>query len=207
MSFVDEGYSLITPNIFEGGARKVPEMPGVYALLMKGADRVLDLAGYGAGKRCAPWHVGDYVHLYTGESFNLAGRITDHLFGEPAASGFQLTLLALQHAHQSLWMSGSDEPDFVVVNRLRSLLRDNALIAFKQTPLCGDAEEDLIRRSGSPLNIRGRPQDDFTRVLTRVRQSLRQSGFQRLFEAQKTSRGARHVAQSDLGSLARLEPA
>lgn len=194
-SFVNEGFSLLTPQIFARGTRPVPEAPGVYALLLRGADRALRSAGYAAAVRCQPWNVDGYIHLYTGESYNLRGRIQEHLAGTPGQSGsFQPTLLALQYAHTSLWEPADVEDEDEMVSRLHGLLSSNLLIAFKRTALCGDVEADIIRRSGSPLNITARPADAFTRTLKNLRQEFRRAGFAHLFEARKTSSAARPYA-------------
>lgn len=194
MPFVDEGFKLTTPKILERGSRIVPAAPGVYAILLRSGDRALESAGYLEANRCAPWRVDEYIHLYTGESFNICGRIQSHIYGEPAESGFQLTALALNYAHNSFWARGEMEDGQSMTMHLQAILRDEALIAFKTVPLCGDVEADIIRRSGSALNIAARPADKFTRHLKGLRQKFRREGFQHLFETQKISPDFRYVA-------------
>jgi hypothetical protein len=169
--FVAEGFSLITPSLIKKYPEKIPPAPGVYAIMLRGGTEILSRCDSSLLDQ-RPWAVRDFTHLYTGESGNIRNRLDDHLTGEIDRSGFRLTLLSLQLSMRAIWpdMHWNIEDCDV---KLRHLIEANALIAFKRGDYIGDIEQDLISRSRSPLNIRGRPQTPFTQLLTSSRASLR----------------------------------
>lgn len=170
--FVAEGFSLMTPSVFDRYPDKVPPAPGVYAILLRNGLTILRRCGYDV--RHQPWKIRDFDHLYTGETWNLRARLTEHLDGEAERSGLRYTLLALQVYTGAVLFDGVEASIEDHDLRLRRLLRADALIAFKRSDLVGDVEENLIARSGSPLNIRGQKKTgDFKRLLKESRASLR----------------------------------
>ncbi|CAH2407926.1 GIY-YIG nuclease family protein [Mesorhizobium escarrei] len=179
--FVAEGFKLITASLFARYPNRVPEAPGVYAILVQGGDHILDRSNYnGLRPGPPPWRLASYVHLYTGESYDLRWRIREHLDGCSVASGFKLSLMALQYEYNAIWPD-SDELIGQMHSKLGQFLRTNALVAYKRTECIQDVEADLIRRSGSPLNDRGRKRDDFSRTLSKLRTKFRREKFNPIF--------------------------
>lgn len=178
--FLGEGFSLITGALLERYPKRVPAAPGVYALLVKDGHSILRKSGYDAAIEGAPWRIAQYVHLYTGESFDLRWRVSEHLAGCPVASNFKLSLLALQYGYRAIWPEYDPRVGHMDT-KLRRFLVDNLLIAFKRADFIGELEADLIRRSRSPLNLRCKPQGVFSRDLSRLRAKFRKEKLEPIF--------------------------
>lgn len=187
---VGEGFSLITPSVIERYPERVPRRPGVYTILLRGGDQLLSNAGYARHARPKPWRMVDFTHLYTGESGDLGGRLNQHLFGDADASGFRFTLMALAAEHDLV----EGFLDLEVATRRH--LKEHALIAFKEECLIGEVEERIVERSGSPLNIRAREPDEFTKYLRAARKRLRAKCAQALEKMSSASLRAEQVAPS-----------
>ena len=126
---VGEGFSLITPKLLDRYPTRVPRRPGVYAIFLRNGDRLLDVIGYGDKSRAAPWRIADFVHLYTGESGDLRGRLQQHLYGEAEESCFRLTLLSLASSATALL---ERQPHMELDALVKAHLHAHALIAFRR---------------------------------------------------------------------------
>ena len=73
----------------------LPERYGTYLVLIRGADRLLEMAGYFEHHDLLPYQRQGYWHLYTGAGFEWGRRVRHHLAGDSVKSNLRCTLEAL----------------------------------------------------------------------------------------------------------------
>ena len=171
---VGEGFSLITPSIFRRYPTRVPRVPGVYALFLAEGNRILADSGYFQTGRRPPWKIKNFVHVYTGEAGNINARIEQHISAKAERSGFRITLLAMK-ASTSFHDCRTAKPLRWLDERTRSNFDQDLLIAFKPCELIQEVEHEIIKRSGSALNIRNREADQFSRKLVELRRAIKRN--------------------------------
>jgi hypothetical protein len=152
--------------------RCIPERSGVYVMLVRAGDQLLDAAGYsalgGEPTWCSP--DGEYFHLYSGCSFDLRGRIKTHFVGHRQSSPFRKSVLALDAAYGAIAATGLPMP--LARNRDQGLtlwLVNHGLVGFRRCSDFIDAEQQLLTRTPSPLNVQRRNRTDFTNQLADIR--------------------------------------
>lgn len=152
-----------------GDASEIPTGSGVYALLFRNGDRLLEAAGYGRAD-AQPWSLGDWHHLYTGRSATLRRRVALHLSKTLNHSNVRESLLAL-HSHGNalaatgLALDGRVDPE----SALSSWLTAQCRVGFVETSNPFELERNIIAATASPLNISGRKRQGFTAVLEGLR--------------------------------------
>lgn len=169
---IRQGFSLVGGASIEKFAHRIPEGPGVYVLLIANGNEILERAGYRAQSDRAPWKLGRFVHLYTGESFGVRSRVAHHVTGTIKDSNFRMTLLALQAACHAI---SPTTQSWVSEDWLTEWLRQNALVGFRRAEFIKEVEADILERSPSPLNIAGRSRSTFTKTLMGMRREYRRS--------------------------------
>jgi hypothetical protein len=60
---------------------ELPRRCGTYLVLIRGGDRLLELAGYFAHQIRLPYRRGDYHHMYAGAGYEWGTRVRRHLTG------------------------------------------------------------------------------------------------------------------------------
>ena len=159
-------FRVITAATFLGNAQSLEAKPGVYGLLLRGAEPILAATSY-AGP--APYRIGDFAHLYTGASFELGKRVPHHLTGTVAASSFRETLFAID-----MYLDGVVGRKVVHCHKLSerlltAWLLKNTLVAYRGCEGPADEETILLKRFASPFNIDKRRPDSYARMLTALR--------------------------------------
>ena len=168
-------FEFISAAEFAHDRSKVRDTPGVYLLCLPKAALIERLTELPPEDRAASWSYGDFVHVYTGESYGLQSRLREHLTGEIDASTFRESLMALR------WFSGASEPTESFKDRslaeraLTDWLVANALIGYKTSPHIKDYERDILTFTTSPLNLMRDNPTEFTRRLKSVRREFRQA--------------------------------
>lgn len=170
---IKEGFHLVLARDFVPTPSQVIDTVGVYAILVKGADRKLCLMGYDELLDGKLWRINEYAHIYTGESYGVASRAMEHMTGTRLASNFRDTLLALEDSSGVSWSDVSK--DSATVSR-ETILSDwlfyNALLAFKPCNFVGEVERKILARSPSPLNVRDRKPISFTSTIEAARENF-----------------------------------
>lgn len=150
-----EGMGLVPAASFLSDPTQVPDGPGVYTLLLRGAMERLQRANLLADT-AAMWTVDGHAHCYTGETYGLRTRLMEHL--QPSTSNVRETLFALHWGGRSLTDGVICDAGLPVAeSTLSEWMRDNVLIGFKRCGYVRDEEQAILDREPSPLNIQGRP--------------------------------------------------
>jgi len=170
-TLLKEGFAILSAREFLNDPYVVRDAPGVYIILLQGAADIFTLACFDAMEISATWRVRGHDHIYTGESVGVRSRLLHHLLGTIRLSNFRHSLLALEFVYKALW--GSDEADLSKLEqRFSEWIIPRALLAYKICPLIGEVEANIIKRSSSPLNIKGRARSPATLRLKRARAAL-----------------------------------
>ena len=144
------------------------DAPGVYLILLQGGDIL-----FGDFDTLPLLASEGYYHAYTGESIGIRSRLLHHLTGTIRESTFRESLLALQFSRAVLWaeqIAGLGDLEA----RLSAWLVDNACVAYRVRNYIRDGEQEMLTRSASPLNLSGRPKDQFAKRLKADRVKFRQ---------------------------------
>jgi hypothetical protein len=150
-----EGFSILPAEQFLGNPELVRDTVGVYAISMQNAESFMCRAGLRYSESLPLWNVGGYSHIYTGESVGIRSRLLHHLIGTIRESNFRHSLIALQFVYEALWEG--DEPQLEALeSQLNEWLMPRTMVAYKTCSFVGDVESDILARSASPLNIKGR---------------------------------------------------
>ena len=168
-----EDFTYVTAEDFLKNPKSVPDRPGVYTILVDGADAILRATGYvDVGKRPVWTEIG-CGHLYTGATYGLRTRLKQHMLAVGGPSNLRDTLFAMQ------WAAGAlPQGPQVTLDRdsseeaLTNWLLPRAIVAFK---LCGyvyEVEKAILDRVASPLNIKGRETSAHSQVLMAMRRSF-----------------------------------
>jgi hypothetical protein len=148
------GMTFISAAEFAIDPTKVPNGPGVYALMFRNGAQLLSASGFGSDQMARVWRHEDHHHLYTGESYGLRGRLHEHLGGSVRSSNFRETLLALQWCEGALPGGPSVTEDGAATEaRLTEWLASEVMIGFKTCGYVRDVEAALLAQTASPLNI------------------------------------------------------
>jgi hypothetical protein len=150
-----EGFSMLSAQEFLSNPEIVRDIVGVYAILVHDADRVLCRTGLPHSDMLPVWKVDGYDHVYTGESVGVRSRLLHHLTGTIRESNFRHSLIALQFVYEALW-DGDESRLEALEFQLNDWLIPRTMVAYKTCSLVGDVESDILQRSASPLNIKGR---------------------------------------------------
>ena len=166
----NKGFTLVAANEFFSDPKVVPAGPGVYVLFVKDGSQVLSAAGYAPDRKLATWEERGCLHLYTGESLGMRGRLTQHLLEGIRESDLRKTLLSI------FWKDGAPPgglPDFsdrqAVEDALTEWMRTHVVIGFKTIGYTRTVERLMLERAASPLNIGDRKPSTFSRLLTQLR--------------------------------------
>lgn len=167
--FLNGGFTLVPAAHAVEYRTIIPEATGVYALLLRRGERLLDAAGYYDCPLPHPLvHVGEFVHLYSGCSGSIGTRIRNHLVGDKRVSNFRRTLLSLEGYCGAMsaiapFQLGANEE-----NDLTAWLSKNLMIAFQSTSDHLAVERGIITNLASPLNIQCRRPLPFARRLMAI---------------------------------------
>ncbi|HCQ53062.1 MAG TPA: hypothetical protein DIV82_02655 [Brevundimonas diminuta] len=152
----------------------VPDQPGVYVVLLKDTERMLGQLGFIESPGRPLWTHGGCQHVYTGETYGLRTRLTEHMTGSSEGASLRQSLLALHQA--KAWGSA----DVVVTDdrgrtedSLSEWLKREIVIGYKQSAYVRDYEADILSWSASPLNIARRVVTPSTTTLKTLRERLR----------------------------------
>ncbi|MFN3574587.1 MAG: IS1595 family transposase [Phenylobacterium sp.] len=169
------GFRFVSAAEFVDDSRVVPETSGVYALMFRDGEALLQNLGHCGEPDLPHWVEQGYLHLYTGETYALRSRLREHLQGDVRDSTLRETLMAAQWRSSAL---GAGGPDMSAVSeeveRTLSLwLSDQVLIGFKACGYVRDVEAEILRARASPLNIARRPPSAFANSLSELRRDFR----------------------------------
>lgn len=169
-----EGFDFIDAATFTAMPTLVPDRPGVYVVLLKNAKPILDQAGFIESTARPLWTHGDYQHVYTGESYGLRTRLTEHLTGSSEGASLRQTLLALHR--EGAWgatnVTVSDDRE-LAEEGLTAWLKEEAVIGYKPSAHVRDYEADILDWTASPLNIARRAANPFADTIKELRERLR----------------------------------
>ncbi len=157
-------------------ATYLPDLPrryGIYLVLIRGGDRLLELAGYFDYHDRLPYRRHGYWHLYTGAGYEWGRRVRHHLSSTGHKSNLRYTLEALELVCRAISRSGVSPWTGEGDDRLTRWLIQNSLIGACE---CGDPktlEKAILESTASPLNIDQRKWDPFGRRLIEIRAQAR----------------------------------
>jgi hypothetical protein len=156
------------------GLDELPNRPGVYVVLLRGGDRILESTRYFVYHDRLPYQREDFWHLYTGCGAEWGRRIRHHLTGNTVNSNLRFTLAALEHQARAIYRSGIGPWDSPLApERLTSWLLQNTLVGVVE---CADPftlEKAILEAEPSPLNIDQRRWDGFAQYLLEIRARAR----------------------------------
>ncbi len=165
-----DDFKWMPASSFASKAPDIPNTPGVYLLLIRNGEAIVDEVGYRSLGGAAVWSRAGWAHLYTGCSSTLRVRIKRHLHSDARQSTFRQTLLALNDYSDALNAIGVpfdlERPSEVV---LTEWLKNHCLIGFAEVADETQAEGEFLRRTASPLNIVGRSRSPFASRLVAIR--------------------------------------
>jgi hypothetical protein len=167
-------------NDLAGWIKDLPDKRGTYIVLIRGGDRLLELAGYFKYHDRLPYQRSGYFLLYTGCALEWGTRVRRHLTGNAFNSNLRCTLGSLEACCQAISRSGigpwdGDDPD----QRLTHWLRRNAVIGISECREPLTLEKAILETEPSPLNIDQRKWDSFGRRLIEIRAEARAEAFRR----------------------------
>lgn len=169
-----EGFTFIDAAAFTETPTSVPDGPGVYIVLLKNAKQMLDQAGFIESATRPLWTHGGYQHIYTGESYGLRTRLTEHLTGSSEGASLRQTLLGLHR--KGVWGAANvivaDDRD-LTEDGLTAWLKEEVMIGYKPSAHIRDYEADILNWTASPLNIARRPANPFVDSIKELRERLR----------------------------------
>lgn len=145
---------------------------GVYAILLKDADSLLNRAGLSNVADISRWSLKGHQHVYTGMSVAVRSRLLWHLCGNVWNSSVREALLSIQFVDCALW----GECDFDLKDqeeRLTEWLEDRVIVGFRIDDDAAELESSLIGRYPSPFNSKGNRQTDLVLELGKKRVLLR----------------------------------
>ena len=152
----------------------LPAGPGVYAIFARDGRALVESIGYQDPMGRPHWTHDDFVHLYTGESYGLRGRVLDHLTTGVDRSNLRLTLLALAHRGMPPFslgaLTGQADNDEAAMTEW---FRESVVVGFKSCGYVKDAESAVLNATPSPMNIAGREVTDFASWLRGLREEFK----------------------------------
>ena len=167
-SWADD-FSFVSAAEFLSDPKSIPTSPGVYALFLRSGEQLLDSVGYETG-HLPGWKVNGRTHLYTGESFGLRQRVTQHLLGDLEDSTFRGSLLSI---YSEAGLRRGEQPTFddgdATESALAEWLANEVTIGFKVCGYTRAHQDALLRRTTTPRNITDRPLTEFSRRLVEWR--------------------------------------
>lgn len=151
----------------------LPERYGTYLVLIRGGDRLLEIAGYFDQHDRLPYRRGTYWHLYTGAGFEWGRRVRHHLTGDSIKSNLRCTLEALELVTEAI--SRSDVAPWFGAgeDRLTRWLIQNALIGVCECEDPKMLEKLVLECTPSPLNIDQKKATPFAKRLLGIRAEAR----------------------------------
>lgn len=150
----------------------LPDLPkryGTYLVLIRGGDRLLELAGYFDHHDRLPYQRRGYWHLYTGAGYEWGRRVRHHLSGNTYKSNLRCTLEALETVCQAISFSGITPWTGDGDERLTEWIIRNAVIGACECSDPKTLEKAILESTASPLNIDQRKWDPFGRRLIEIR--------------------------------------
>jgi hypothetical protein len=133
----------------------------------------LEVARYFEHETALPWQIGEYGHVYTGQSAEGETRLRQHLFGAADVSTFRKTLLAVEEVYGAIsrsetgvWAGDSQE------EALSQWLADNAVVGWLTTDQPRELERAILAIEPSPFNIEGRRRSSYAAHLMGLRRSV-----------------------------------
>ncbi|MBK1976864.1 IS1595 family transposase [Brevundimonas diminuta] len=169
-----DGFNFIDAATFIETPATVPDRPGVCVVLLKDTERMLSQIGFIESPGHPLWTHGGCQHVYTGETYGLRTRLTEHMTGSSEGASLRQSLLALHFARA--WGSA----DFVVTDdrgrtedSLSEWLKREIVIGYKQSAYVRDYEADILSWTASPLNIARRVATPSATALKALRERLR----------------------------------
>jgi hypothetical protein len=149
-----QGFEFVSAEKFIENPDLIPDRPGVYVMMVEGGGELLAKSSYVPNSDAPVWVHEGSEHLYTGETYGLRTRLRGHLQGDRHVSNFRQTLLALQFCTGALPMGPAVTPDYQrTEEQLSDWLRPRVLIGFKSCHYIREEELNILRWTGSPLNI------------------------------------------------------
>ena len=162
----NEDFDFVSAADFLTNPKTVPNSPSVYCILLRGGSELMAQAGYFPDPRMPTWEVDRHLHIYTGESYGIRDRLAQHLAGNIKDSGMRESILAIQ------WLASSPPNGLSDFNgretteaALTEWLKTEATIAFKTCHYTRQAQNAIIARTATPLNISDRAATPFSRLL------------------------------------------
>src|SRR5258706_12156897 len=96
LGFLGEGFELRSANDLSQDVAPIADVgAAIYAFLFRDGDWLLKASGYFELGGKPPVCVGGYSHLYTGQTYDLARRIKNHLRGDVRTSTLRKSLLSI----------------------------------------------------------------------------------------------------------------
>ncbi|SJM45467.1 Possible transposase [Brevundimonas diminuta 3F5N] len=163
-----ENFKFVSTAEFVSNPATVPDGPGVYALFVREGDDLLRASGFVEQDHKPLWRRGTAVHVYTGETYGLRTRLTQHLLGGIETSNLRATLAALQFNPELIGLA-SDNGRTAVEAGLSEWLKANTLIGFKSCGYVRDVETVMLNAVASPLNVQRSNGGEYARRLLELR--------------------------------------
>ncbi|TPI22532.1 hypothetical protein [Mesorhizobium sp. B4-1-1] len=179
ISFLDDGFSLVTGASLQRFPEAIPAFRGIFILFVKDGQEILRKSNCNVGDNSSYCGVG-YFHLFTGQTFDLRQELQQHLVGMALTSAFKTALIALQYEHLSIWPE-MDALMGIMDRKLGLFLKDNLLVAYKHEKISKNGEADLIERLGGPLNLGSKFQRAQLANLKALQQKFREEMFGPVF--------------------------
>jgi hypothetical protein len=151
----------------------LPKQFGTYLVLIRGGDRLLEMAGYFVYHERLPYQRWGYSHLYTGSGYEWGRRVRHHLAGNNYNSNLRCTLEALEQVTSAISRSGATPWTGDGDDRMTRWLLTNALIGICECRDPKTLEKAILESTPSPLNIDQRKWDPFGKHLLEVRAEAR----------------------------------
>lgn len=169
-----EGFTFIDAATFTETPSFVPDQPGVYVILLKDAHKMLDRVGFTESAARPLWTRDGCQHVYTGETYGLRTRLTEHMGGSSEGASLRQTLLALHfgEAWGATDVVVTDDRDLTEAN-LSAWLKGQVVIGYKPSAHIRDYEADILSWTASPLNIARRGVTPLGAALMELRDRLR----------------------------------
>ncbi len=181
------GFQFVPAAQFAQDWSVVRDLPGVYVLLLR--DGAITLPD-DAVNDLPLWRRGGFVHVYTGESYGLRGRVREHLTGSLERSSLRESLLALRWSIGPAFGGIEVGPDrSSAEDKLTEWLLANALVGHKQSAHIRDYERDVLNFVASPLNTRRDQPTEFARKLREARALFREEVTSRWVPPERTFKG------------------
>lgn len=164
-----EQIRVVTAGTFLRLSHALVTEPGVYGLLFRNGQALLEATGY-EGRR--PFAIGAFVHVYTGASFELGKRIPHHLVGNARRSNMRETLFALDAYFDGIVGRLFLESRALNESALTNWMMGNVLIAYQRCSDPAHVETEFLQATASPLNVDKRRPSAYARRLMALRCAL-----------------------------------